>query len=80
MKKQLTEKTEYKPNDKVKVTVTHKPVVDDGGHAIEYKRTVSITIDEGYDTEKIQFGSDEDIAKYIETVDFEDPQQSLLDE
>lgn len=79
MKKQLTEKTEYKPNDKVTVSVTNKPVVDEGA-VTEYKRTVTIKVEEGYDREKLVFGTDADIAKWIETVDFEDPQQSLLDE
>ena len=78
MKKQLTESVKYQPNDKVTVTVANKPQESDG--FVEYKRTVTIKIDEGWDSEKISFATDEDIAKYIETVDFEDPQQSLLDE
>lgn len=79
MKKSLTEKVVYKPNEKVQVTVTNKPALDEEGVAvIGYDRTVAITIKAGYESDKLTFSTDEDIEKFIETVDFGDPQQSLV--
>ena len=76
MKRQLTEKVVYEPNEKIKVTVQNKPVFNEG--AIDgYDRTVTIKINAGFDMNKLTFSTDEDIAKFIETVDFEDPQQAL---
>lgn len=79
MKKQLTEKTVYQPNSRVKVVVTNKPEFEDSG-LIRYERTVAITVKVGYSDEKLMFGTDEDIAKWIETVDFEDPQLALIED
>lgn len=78
MKKSLTEKVIYKPNLKVTVTVTNKPVFDDDGDvAVGYDRTVSISIKAGFESAKLAFVTDEDIEKFIETVEFGDPQQAL---
>lgn len=79
MKKTLKEVTKYSPNKKVTVTVTNTPVLEDEV-VTGYKRAVSIAINEGTDEEKLVFKNDDDIAKYIETVEFEDPQQSLLED
>lgn len=79
MKKSLTEKVVYKPNDKVQVTVTNTPALDEEGVAvIGYDRKVTIAIKHGYDDEKLTFNTDEDIEKFIEEVDFGDPQQQLV--
>lgn len=80
MKKQLTEKIVYEPNRLVKVTVTNKPEFDEDSSIVRYKREVTIKISAGTSTDKLTFGSDDDIAKYIETVDFEDPQLDLLED
>lgn len=80
MKKQLTEKIVYEPNTRVKVTVTNKPEFDEEAGITSYEREVTIKVNCGRSNEKIQFGSDEDIAKWIETVDFEDPQMSLIED
>lgn len=72
MKKHLTEKTTYEPNDLVKVTVQNKPV--EGG---KYERKVSITVNCGFADEKLQFSTDEDIEKWVADISFEDPQQAL---
>lgn len=75
MKKALTEKTVYEPNKVVKVTVVNKPV--DVGGTMMYDRKVTITIDASASKDKLQFATDEDIAKWVEKVDFEDPQTSM---
>lgn len=80
MKKQLTEKTVYQPNSRVKVVVTNKPEFTEESGIVRYERTVAITVKVGYSDDKLLFGTDEDIAKWIETVDFEDPQLSLIDD
>jgi hypothetical protein len=77
MKKQLTEKTIYEPNDTTKVAVENKPI--DIGGSVQYKHKVTITIDAGASKDKLLFGTDEDIAKWVETIDFEDPQTSFLE-
>lgn len=79
MKKSFKEVTKYTPNKKVTVTVTNTPQLEDG-ILTGYKRAVSIAINEGEEASKLEFNNDDSLAKYIETVDFEDPQQSLLDE
>jgi hypothetical protein len=76
MKKQLTEKTVYEPNENVKVAVENKPT--DIGGAVVYAHKVTITINAGADKSKLSFTTDEDIAKFVEKIDFEDPQTSLL--
>lgn len=79
MKKQFKETTKYTPNKKVIVIVTNTPQLEDG-ILTGYKRAVRIAINEGEEAGKLEFKEDDALAKYIETVDFEDPQQSLLDE
>lgn len=79
MKKQFKEVTTYQPNKKVKATVTNTPVYEDEV-VTGYKRSVTITVNEGTDDNKLEFKGEDGLAKYVETVEFEDPQQSLLDE
>ncbi|RTL04821.1 hypothetical protein EKK58_09355 [Candidatus Dependentiae bacterium] len=76
MKKKLEEKIVYEPNETVKVTVSNKPELND--EVTRYKRKVSIVVDLGYDKDKLSFSSDDEIAKFLENIDVEDPQQSLL--
>ena len=73
MKRKLTEKVVYEPNDLVKIAVQNKPV--EGG---KYERKVTITVNLGFDDEKLTFNDDEDIAKFMETIDFQDEQTKLL--
>lgn len=77
MKKKLTEKIVYELNDDVKVSVENKPT--DIGGAIVFAHRVTITIAAGASKEKLLFSTDEDIQKWVESIDFEDPQTSLLD-
>lgn len=80
MKKQLTEKTIYQPNRAVKVTVQNKPEFDEETGVVRYERKVTIAVSCGYSPEKIAFANDDDIAKWVETVSFEDPQMLLLED
>lgn len=81
MKKQLTEKTVYQPNARVKVTVTNKPILTEEGKVDSYDVSVAISYNAGtYYKDKLSFGTDDDIARFIENIDVEDPQQLLLDE
>lgn len=78
MKKKLTEKITYEPNHNIKVAVSNVPVYEKENVVIGYNRTVTVTVNCGTDKEKLTFATDEDIQKWIDTIDFEDPQQSLL--
>lgn len=80
MKKQLTEKTVYEPNSRVKITVSNKPEVLDDTSTKRYSRKVTIAVDCGYGNDKITFASDDEIAKFLENIDVEDPQLSLVDD
>lgn len=66
----------YTPNKQVMVRVTNTPKYQDDKF-IDYDRTVTIKIMAGRDNETLKFESQDDIAKYIETVDFEEAQQEL---
>lgn len=68
----------YTPNKQVLVTVTNTPKHDEEDNFVDYDRTVTIKIKAGRDKDTLQFKSDDSIAKFIEKVDFEDPQVSLL--
>lgn len=66
----------YNPNKKVEVRVTNTPKYEDDTF-VAYDRTVTIKIKVGTDKEKLTFVDDDSIAKFVETVEFEDPQQEL---
>lgn len=66
----------YTPNKNVLVTVTHTPIFEDDT-LVAYNRTVTIKVKAGRDKQKLEFKKEDGIAKFIETVDFEDPQQEL---
>lgn len=79
MKKQLTSKTVYEPNEKVKVTVTNKPVVDEEtGERLGYNVTVTTKHSVGISDKELKFTDDESISKYLENIDTTDPQTSLF--
>ncbi len=70
----------YKPNSYVTVTVVNKPEIisDEDSGAVVYDATVTIKINAGKNRrDKLVFAEDDSIAKFIETVDFEDPQTQL---
>ena len=67
----------YNPTKKVAVRVTNTPVYQDD--VLEaYARTVTIKITLDKDKEKLVFKGDDSISKFVETVDFENPQQELV--
>lgn len=67
----------YNPNKKVEIRVTNSPVYEDDNF-VAYDRTATIKIRLGKDKDKLVFDADDSIAKFIETIDFEDPQQELI--
>lgn len=66
----------YNPNKAVAVRVTNTPKYEDEKF-VDYDRTVTITIRAGRDKDQLKFKADDSIAKFVETVDFEDPQTEL---
>lgn len=79
MKKQLTEKIVYEPNDRLKVTVNNKPVYEDGA-VVGYDRKMTVAFNAGYKNEKLAFATDSDIEDFVKGLDFEDPQQSMFED
>lgn len=78
MKKQLTSKTVYEPNESVKVTVTNKPVLDESvGQIAGYATTIDVKIKRPLMPGELKFSNDDDIAEFMAQVNFDDPQQSL---
>lgn len=68
----------YKPNKRVTVTVKNNREEDFDSGAVTYNRSVTIKInDQRYASEPLRFDDDDSIAKYIEGVDFEDPNTTL---
>lgn len=68
----------YKPNNRVTVTVTNKQNESTDTGEITFDRTVVIKIKaDKLAAEKLVFPEDDSIAKYVETVDFQDPQSEL---
>lgn len=66
----------YGPNKQVLVRVTNTPKYEDDAF-VDYDRTVTITIKAGRDKEQLKFAEEDSIARFVENIDFEDPQQSL---
>lgn|GEM_PF-6866154 len=78
MKKQLTNKTVYMPNPFVKITVTNKPVLDEEvGQIAGYDVSVDVKIKRNLMPSEVKFASDDDIADFMATVNYDDPQLSL---
>lgn len=78
MKKKSKIVDTYTPNKQVMVTVTNTPKHDEEDNFIDYDRTVTIKIKAGRDKDTLNFKSDDAIAKFVEKVDFEDPQTDLF--
>lgn len=66
----------YTPNRQVQVTVTNTPKYEDDVF-VDYDRTVTLKIRVSRDKERLEFKEPDSIAKFVETVEFEDPQQEL---
>lgn len=66
----------YTPNKAVLVTVTNTPKYEDDAF-VDYDRTVTLKIRVGRDKDKLEFKEENAIAKFVETIDFEDPQTAL---
>lgn len=78
MRKQLTNKTVYVPNRGVKVTVTNRPIFDEEiGQVAGYDVSVDVKIVRRLAPQELKFGSDDDIAEFMGTVEYDDPQQAL---
>lgn len=76
MKKQLTQKTVYEPNQHVKVTVVNKPLYDDVGVKLGYK--VDITLKHVItQLDELKFNSDDDVSEFMNNISYDDPQQAL---
>lgn len=68
----------YEPNDKVTVTVTNEPFTPEEGGKTYYKSHVTLKVEAKTSDQPLTFKSADEIAKFFEDVDYEDPQQSLL--
>lgn len=78
MKKISNSRDSYKINDKVTVSVVNKREEDFESGSVHYDRTVTVKIKAGkFATEPLQFEGSDSLAKFIEEVDFEDPNESL---
>lgn len=68
----------YTPNKQVMVRVTNTPKHDEQDNFIDYDHTVTIKIKAGRGKDTLSFKEEDAIAKFIEKIDFEDPQTSLV--
>lgn len=76
MKKQLTNKTVYEPNQSVKITVNNKPIYDDVGTFVGYK--VDVTLKHSLQRlDELKFSSDDDVSEFMNNISYDDPQQAL---
>jgi hypothetical protein len=81
VKKISNNRDTYKVNDNISVAVVNKRNEDMESGSIHYERTVTIKIKAGkYAQEPLLFEQGSSIAEFIESINFEDPQQSLLDD
>ena len=70
-------KTVYEQNDRVKITVTNKPVYADEA-LLGYEPKVNIEVKAEYSAGKpYEFEDDDAIADFIGEIDTEDPQTEL---
>lgn len=78
MRKTLQRKTVYEPNGAVKITVVNKPVVDEvTGEQLGYKSSVAVKIDVPVSSKELSFATADEIAEFVGSVSFDEPQQSL---
>jgi len=84
MRKQLTDKTIYKPNEDVKITVNNKPIIDDdSGEVYMYEVSVTLAIKKYESNKALRFKSDKELIKYVQNINLTDVnanQTSLLPE
>lgn len=83
MRKQQTDRTIYKPNEDVKVTVSNKPVIDDDtGEIYMYEVSVTLAVKKYKAERPLRFKDDDELVDYIHNIDLDDhnPQTSLLEE
>ncbi len=82
MRKQLTDKTIYKPNEDVKITVNNKPVIDDdSGEIYMYEVSVSLAVKKYESPKALRFKTDTELIDYIQNINLTDVnanQASLL--
>lgn len=76
MKKQLKKSTVYQPNKTVKVTVVNKPVFDEVGVSQGFDVDVTLKLKLHLEDE-LKFATDEDLASFVNAIDYSDPQQPL---
>lgn len=80
MKKSSKIVDKMNPNKQVEVTITNKKVIEED-ETLAFQPTVTIKITLPKSGDQFKLSTDEDIAKFVETIDFEDPQEELpLDE
>lgn len=82
MRKQLQDKTTYKPNEAVAIIVNNKPVIDDDtGEVYMYEVSVSLRLRKYKSEKRLNFRDDEELVDFIHNIDLDDhnPQMSLLD-
>lgn len=78
MKKQLQNRTVYKPNKLVDITVVNKPVFNAEAGLVEgYDVSVSIKVKNTLAASELKFGTDDEIADYLANIDVSEPQLSL---
>lgn len=81
MKKISNNRDTYKVNDNITVAVVNKRNEDMESGSIHYQRTVTIKIKAGqYAQEPLLFEQGSNIHEFIEGINFEDPQTSLLED
>jgi hypothetical protein len=80
MKKKSKIVDTYMPNPQVLVMVTNAPMLDEEQNFIDYNRTVTLKIKIGRHKDPFKFEGEDGISKFVETIDFEDPQTNLFDE
>ncbi len=84
MRKQLIDKTIYKPNEDVKITVNNKPIIDDdSGEVYMYEVSVTLAIKKYESNKALRFKSDKELIEYVQNINLTDVnanQTSLLPE
>jgi hypothetical protein len=78
MKKISNNRDTYKVNDNVTVVVSNKRHEDMESGSVHYERTVNIKVKAGKFADKpLVFDEAGSLNDFLETVEFEDPQESL---
>lgn len=83
MRKQLQDKTTYKPNEDVKIIVDNKPVIDDtSGEVYMYEVSVTLKLKKYKSEKALRFQTDDELVDFIHNIDLDDHnlQTSLLDD